>query len=185
MQLSEIEFVESAIQNNLEQHLVSIASSIIDKIKQIEQQIIQLIHNDIRLSRLFLLITSVVGVGSIVGIKILLVTNEFKRLKDPKKLACQAGIVPFEHRSGTSVYKAASLSNMADHELKNLLHLAALAAIRVEGELKNYYQRKKQENKPSMSIINAVRNKIVHRICACVKADRIYQKDYQHPIQVA
>lgn len=65
------------------------------------------------------------------------------------------------------------------------MHLAALAAIRVEGELKDYYLRKKKENKPSMSIINAVRNKIVHRICACVKADRIYQKDYQHPLKAA
>lgn len=183
MQLSEIAFVESDIQDDLKKHLVSIASSIRDKIRQLEQQIIQLIHNDIRLSRLFLLITSVVGVGSIVAIKILLVTNEFKRLKNPKKLACQAGIVPFEHRSGTSVFKAASVSNMADHELKNLLHLAALAAIRVEGELKDYYLRKKKENKPSMSIINAVRNKIVHRICACVKADRIYQRDYRHPLK--
>jgi len=74
---------------------------------------------------------------------------------------------------------------MADHELKNLLHLAALAAIRTEGEMKEYYQRKKAQNKPSMSVINAIRNKIVHRICACVKADRIYQKDYQHPLKAA
>lgn len=185
MQLSELEFIESNIQDSIQTHIESTASHIMTKMRHIEQQMIQLIHNDARLSRLFLITTSVVGVGSIVAIKILLVTNEFKRLTDARKLACQAGVAPFGERSGTSVFKPDRVSNMADHELKNLLHLAALAAIRTEGEMKEYYLRKKAQNKPSMSIINAVRNKIVHRICACVKADRIYQKDYQHPIQVA
>lgn len=185
MQLSELEFIETNIQNSIQTHIESVLSHIVTKMKHIEQQMIQLIHNDTRLSRLFLITSSVVGVGPIVAIKILLVTNEFKRFTDARKLACQAGVAPFGERSGTSVFKPDRVSNMADHELKNLLHLAALAAIRTEGEMKEYYLRKKAQNKPSMSVINAVRNKIVHRICACVKADRVYQRDYQHPLKAA
>ncbi|MEM9885972.1 MAG: IS110 family transposase [Bacteroidota bacterium] len=153
--------------------------------KHIEQQMIQLIHNDARLSRLFVTSTSVVGVVPIVAIKILLGTKEFKRFTDARKRACQAGVAPFEEQSGTSVFKPDQVSNMADHELKNLLHIAALAAIRTEGEMKKYYLRKKAQNKPSMAVIHAIRNKIIHRICACVKADRVYQKDYQHPCKAA
>ena len=51
--------------------------------------------------------------------------------------------------------------------------------------MREYYLRKKQENKPAMSIINAVRNKIIHRVCACVKADRMYKKDYESKLKVA
>ncbi|MEM1326036.1 MAG: transposase [Bacteroidota bacterium] len=107
------------------------------------------------------------------------------RLSDPRKLACHAGIAPFEHTSGSSIHKAPSVSVMADHELKRMLHLAALAAINTKGELKEYYERKKKEGKPSMLVINAIRNKIVHRVCACVKADKIYQKQYQNPKKAA
>jgi transposase len=30
-----------------------------------------------------------------------------------------------------------------------------------------------------MSVINAVRNKLIHRVFACVNDNRLYQKNYQ------
>jgi hypothetical protein len=44
---------------------------------------------------------------------------------------------------------------------------------------KQYYERKLQEKNNKMLIINAVRNKLIHRIFACVKQNRLYQKNYQ------
>ncbi|MBK6835404.1 MAG: transposase [Bacteroidetes bacterium] len=32
-------------------------------------------------------------------------TNEFKSINNPRKLACYAGVVPFEFKSGISIYK--------------------------------------------------------------------------------
>ena len=64
--------------------------------------------------------------------------------------------------------------------MKRLLHLAALSAIKVKGEFKQYYERKKAEGKHVMSVLNAIRNKLVLRIFACVKNKRFYQKDYQY-----
>ena len=58
---------------------------------------------------------------------------------------------------------------MANKELKRLLHLCALSAIQYNAEIKNYYNRKKDEGKHSMSILNAVRNKIVLRVAAVIK----------------
>ncbi|MEM1325962.1 MAG: transposase [Bacteroidota bacterium] len=185
MQLADIEFIEPSIRSTLQTHIEQTIEQNRQYISELETQMIQLIHDDIHLSRLFLILNSVTGVGPIVSIKLLLATNEFKRMRNPRKLACHAGIAPFEHTSGTSVRKTTRVSNMADHELKDMLHLAALAAIRAKGELRDYYLRKKQENKPSMSILNAVRNKIVHRLCACIKADRTYKKDYQPKLKVA
>jgi hypothetical protein len=45
-------------------------------------------------------------------------------------------------------------------------------------DLKSYYDRKVSEGKNKMSFLNAVKNKIIHRIFACVSQNRMYQKAY-------
>lgn len=52
---------------------------------------------------------------------------------------------------------------MANKTLKRLLHMCALAAIKYSKEFRHYVERKKEEGKHMMSIINAVRNKLVRR----------------------
>jgi len=44
-----------------------------------------------------------------------------------------------------------------------------MSAIQVAGDLQDYYARKLKEGKPKMLIINAARNKLIHRVCAVVK----------------
>lgn len=67
---------------------------------------------------------------------------------------------------------------MANKDLKKLLHLCALSVIQHNMEFKNYYQRKKDEGKHSMSILNAVRNKITLRIAAVIKTQQPYKSNY-------
>ena len=63
------------------------------------------------------------------------------KIQTGKQLACYAGVVPFEHSSGTRVRGCAGVSHWANKKLKKYLPMAALSAIRVEGELKAYYER--------------------------------------------
>jgi hypothetical protein len=58
------------------------------------------------------------------------------------------------------------------------LALAALSSIRYVPELKTYYQRKVAEGKSKMSVINAVRNKLLQRVLAVVKRGTPYQENY-------
>ena len=55
---------------------------------------------------------------------------------------------------------------MANKTLKKRLHLGALAAINHDPQIKEYYQRKVAEGKSKMLVINNVRNKLIHRVCA-------------------
>jgi hypothetical protein len=57
--------------------------------------------------------------------------------------------------------------------------MGALAAVRVGGELKAYYQRKVKEGKNKMLVLNAVRNKLLARVYACVQEMRLYSRSYQ------
>jgi hypothetical protein len=71
------------------------------------------------------------------------------------------------------------VSHMANKRLKTALHMAALSAMKLDKELKIFYDRKVAEGKSKMSVINAIRNKLIHRIFAVVKRQTPYQKEYQ------
>ena len=53
-----------------------------------------------------------------------------------------------------------------------------MSAIRVKGEIQDYYLRKVAEGKNKMSVLNAVRNKLIHRVCAVVHNQKKYDKNY-------
>lgn len=145
------------------------------QIKGIEKQMDALVSADQELCEIYKYATSVQGVGKVLAWTLLIKTNEFKSINDPRKLACYAGVVPFEYQSGSSIYKKPKVSYMADKTLKKLLHLSAMRAIQLKGELQAYYQRKVAEGKNKMLVLNAVRNKIVARICAMVNNKKLYQ----------
>ncbi len=105
-------------------------------------------------------------------------SNEFKKITGARKMACYAGVAPFKHQSGTSIMGRNKVSHLANKPLKTLWHMAALSAAHGKGELAKYYQRKVAQNKNKMLVLNAIRNKILHRIYACIKAQRMYEKEY-------
>lgn len=149
-------------------------------IENIEKTIQEFIKEDKQLQQQYRLITSVPGIGKITALNVIVSTGEFSRINDPKKFACYAGVAPFEHTSGTSVRGRTRVSKMANMTLKKLLHLAAMSAIQYCDELKAFYKRKVEVGKNKMSVINAVRNKLISRIFSCIKNNRLYEKDYKY-----
>ncbi len=145
------------------------------QIEQIEKEIADLIKSDEVLKQKYDRIVSVQAVGKVLAWAMLVNSNEFKSITKAKKMACYAGVVPFGYQSGTSINKRPRVSSMADKNLKKILHLSAMRAIQLRGELQDYYQRKTQEGKNKMLVLNAVRNKIVARICAVVNNERFYE----------
>lgn len=151
-------------------------------ISRADKAIEQLIADDPELTRIFKLTTSVSGVGKVTAVQLIVTTNEFKDIDNPKKFACYSGIAPFTDDSG-KVTKKARVSHMANKKVKTLLHLAAIVAIQYNQDLKLFYERKVlQEKKNKMSVINAVRNKLILRIFACVNQNRSYEKNYQRTL---
>jgi transposase len=150
------------------------------QIKAVEKQIEEVIKKDERLLELEELVTSVDGVGPVTARAIIIATNQFQAISDGRKFACYAGVVPFSYQSGTSINGKPRVSHFADKNIKQLLHLSALSATVMKGELNDYYNRKVAEGKNKMLVLNNIRNKLVLRIFACVNENRKYEKSYTH-----
>ncbi len=70
------------------------------------------------------------------------------------------------------------MSHLANKQMKKLLHMAASIGGSGKGEMANYYHRKVEQGKNKMLVLNAVRNKIIHRVFACIRDNRKYEKNY-------
>lgn len=145
------------------------------QIKELEKLIEALIKADQDLEKKDQFIQSVPGIGKIVSWNMLIKTHAFTKITEPRKMACYCGVVPFDYQSGTSIYRRKKVSVFADKKIKTILHMAAMRAVRLDGELKQYYNRKVNEGKNKMSVLNAVRNKLIHRIFAVVKQQKFYE----------
>jgi transposase len=171
-------FIDKGIMNSLNKYTHKIVVVIDNQLKAIENEILDLIKADDKLSRIYHIITSVNGIGFVTASYILVTTNEFITINNPKKYACYSGVVPFEHTSGSSIRGKNRISHLANKSIKTLLQLAALSSIKAPGDLQDYYYRKVAEGKNKMSVLNAIRNKLILRIFACVKQNRVYEKEY-------
>ena len=120
------------------------------------------------------LLLTIPGIGHLTAVYLICCTNNFVCKITGKQLACYAGVVPFEHKSGISIKGRNRVHQMANKALKKSLHLCALSAIKYYPEFRTYYDRKKKEGKHSMSVINAVRNKLVLRIAAVINNQQPY-----------
>lgn len=172
------DFQDKKLQKEMEKLNKKPIDALEKQILEVEKRINELIKKDESLSHLYSLVTSVEGVGKVVFWEMVITTNEFKLFNCPRKFACYSGVVPFEHSSGISIRGGTRVSHVANKQMKKLLHMAALSVVSKQSELADYYHRKVEQGKNKMSVINAVRNKIIHRVFACIREDRKYEKNY-------
>lgn len=179
------DFMDSQFYQNKHKRLSRLINSLNEAIKQIENEIQSIIDNDKTLARQHQLLCSVDGIGERTSIKMILETNAFKDFKDPRKFCCHAGVAPFSYTSGSSIRSKRKVSKRADKSIKVLLHMAALSASKTKGELGQYYIRKVMEGKNKMTVLNAIRAKLVLRMFAVIRNDNFYAQNYINPLAVS
>ncbi len=167
-----------AMAKMLEKSMSKSIRAIEKDIKGLEEKLKKIIDTDDHLRTLFNLVTSVVGIGFVTAINLIIYTNEFKMLTDVRKLACYCGIAPFEYSSGTSIRGKRRVHPMSNKKLKTNLHMGSLVSVKLDPGIKAYYERKVNEGKNKMSVLNAVKNKLLARVLAVVKRGEPYEKNY-------
>lgn len=145
-------------------------------IAELDELIQATIHTDTEMCRQVSRITSVPGIGLYTAAYIMVATRCMTRFSNSRKFACYCGVAPFENSSGSSYKRKTRVHPLANKKLKSLLHMGALSAIQAAPDIRNYYQRKIGEGKNPMSVINAVRFKLIDRAFAVVKRDQNFEK---------
>jgi len=173
--ISETEHFDKKAASELKRISKSALEGLATSLKKVEEKMLEVIQMDREVRALYELVTSVKCVGKVLATDLIIYTHGFTRMLDGRKLACYCGVAPFEYQSGTSVYGSPGTSNFANKILKYHLHMASMSAIRHHPELREYYKRKREEGKSKMSILNAIRNKLLHRVVAVVKRGTPYE----------
>ena len=149
-------------------------------IASIDKKIDALFDSDDTLSKQHKLLCSIDGVGTKTATIMIATTNAFRDFADGRSLCCYAGVAPFEQSSGSSIRSKNKVSQKANKSIKSLLHMCAVsvATRKKDGEFREYYLRKVAEGKNKMSVLNAIRAKLVLRMFAVIKNNRMYDKKY-------
>ena len=145
------------------------------ELDKLDKKIQELIESDPDLAEKYKHATSVKCVGFVEATYLIVYTNGFRRFDSAKQLASYSGIAPFEYSSGTSIRGRTKVHPMANKTLKTVLHMCAVSSVRHNPEMVAYFQRKVADGKNKMLVLNAIRNKVLQRVFACVRDRREYQ----------
>jgi transposase len=169
---------QAVLAQELEQIQRKTVSALKTAIKEIESRVAEIVKTNASVQKKIDCVTSIKGISTQTAIHLYVYTKGFTAYENGKQLASYCGVVPFERRSGISVRHRPRVSRYANKDLKRLLHLCAMCAIRHDKELRSYYQRKVLEGKNKMSVVNAVRNKLIQRVFAVVRDERKWVENY-------
>lgn len=144
-----------------------------------EQKIQQIVRENQEICKLNELVQTVPGVGPQTAIYLIITTKCFKAFKNWRKMACYAGVAPFEYSSGSSIRGRTKVNHLADKKMKSLLTMCAINAKKHDKEIAVYYQRKVKDGKNPMSVLNAIRCKLLSRVFAVINRGTPYVNTYK------
>jgi transposase len=170
---------DKATQQLLEKVNKSALDGLSASIKLIEIEMLRLVKLDDAVAANYKRMLTVPGIGKFTAIYIICCTNNFEIKVTGKQLANYAGVVPHQHTSGTSIKGRSRVHYMANKELKSILYLGALSAIQYYPEFRDYYDRKKQEGKKHLEVMNAIKNKMLLRVASVINNQKDYEDKYK------
>ena len=175
------EKIKAAAQNSFGALLCTDSTSFmlkqfVEQIKFLENQLDEL--NEMiseRLAEFNSPITSITGIGDVLGASILSEIGDISRFESADKLAAFAGIDPTVSQSGNFLGTKNKMSKRGSPYLRRAIWLAATAAILHDPAIKAFYDRKKAQGKHHYVCIGYICRKLVNIIFAVLKSGQPYQ----------
>ncbi|WP_420458588.1 transposase [Neolewinella sp.] len=146
---------------------------------ELNARLTALMQEDERMRRLYRITQSVPGRGPKNSLVVLALTQLYQKISTARACcASYAGISPHTYQSGSqSVRRKPRTSKASSAELKTAIHLGAMSLIKHDNLYRQRYDRLRAKGKAHRSAINAVRNKMLRVLYACIEKDTLYQKD--------
>lgn len=105
---------------------------------------------------------------------------EFTDLREYNRdeLVALAGLYPRQHDSGTSVHKAPRIAKAGKSNVRAVLYMAAMSALRCNPIIKQFGQRLKDNGKKPMQIIVAAMRKLLLIAHALIASNSLYNPQH-------
>ena len=133
-------------------------------------------HPDLKAQRD--LIDSITGIGETTANTLLAEIGDYTVYKTARQLAAQAGLVPTERQSGTSVHGHPQLSKQGNARIRKALYLPAVVAMRFNPLLRSVAERLRAKGKHKMVIIGAIMRRLLHLVYGVLKSQKPFDPDY-------
>ena len=149
---------------------------LLEQIKFIEAQVADVeAEVNIILEKIDTPITTIPGVGSVIGATILGEIGDISRFSTPAKLVAYSGIDASVSQSGESVSTNNKMSKRGSPYLRKALFQAAFVASNCDPVFSAFYQKKRAEGKHHLTAVGAVARKLCYTIHAILKNNCPYE----------
>ena len=143
--------------------------SLLDGAAALEQQM-----NDI-FSQFDTALTSIPGIGPLLGAVILSEIRDISCFPSADKLASYAGLNPRVKQSGETKFDGVHMSKRGSPYLRRAIWLACTNAVQCDPMFRAYYEKKAAEGMRYMCIIGHVTKKMTAVIFAVLRDNKVYQ----------
>lgn len=146
-------------------------------IDQLEETMDQLIDQDCSLATRHQTMQTAPGMGPVLG-RFWLSLFAGQAHLNPRKISSRFGFAPHARSSGSSVHSPDRSTGHGHSEMRKLMHQAARSVATHKPHYHNYYQRKCDEGKHELLVINNIINKLLDLYCAMWNNQESYDPDY-------
>lgn len=165
-------------------HSEELATSMRQAIKALECEMNKVIMSDDHFKQVYKIACSVPGIGPVTARLLICTTDGFTKFSTARQLASFAGIAPLPYESGSSIKRKLRSSTMTSKNIKSKLTMGAISLIGTERKMAAYYANLIAKGKEHLVAINAVRNKMIRTVVACVKNNRMYDENYSIDLDI-
>jgi transposase len=123
-------------------------------------------------------VSSIKGIGKRATAMLIIFTQGFKHTKNHRQLISFAGLNPSQYSSGTSIQGRTRIYKKGGKNLRDVLYMCSMNAIKTNTTCKALYERLKAKGKTGKQALIAVCNKLLKQVFAVVKNNTLYQPNY-------
>ena len=120
-------------------------------------------------------LTSITGIGPVLGAVILSEIRDISCFASADKLAAYAGLDPKVKQSGETKSTAVHMSKRGSPYLRRAIWLASTTAVQYDPMFKAYYEKKASQGMRYMNIIGHVSKKMTAVIFAVMRDNKVYE----------
>jgi transposase len=156
----------------------SLLRTIKTKIAKLEDKMVEVVKN--HYIDTFTSLKTIPGIGPKTAIILIVITNNFKKFDDIKKLSAYVGLSPRVYQSGSSINGKGHITKMGNKYVRKLLYLCTWTAKTHNAHCKKMYDRLKEKQKPERVIKIAMANKLLRQAFAIGSSLGVYDKNYEY-----